>query len=502
MPSTTRLRLKIIATLLIVLGLAMLLINLVLLRSQQKNLIELEMTRATEQARQLTFFLAQLQEKGSATLTLPAELPGRLLSGQGELWHDSLPQDIAGLEEAVKRQEGLALKKNKLQASLLRTTFTPLGRRYRALIVCNPLPSAADQPGTLLTLVTDLRHLEQKQLQSQRLVFFYFLLNLSLLTFFAYLRLTKITVRPLQRLAKRAEEYRDEDDFLLFGDKRLDDFGSLSSSLNSMVRRINTDRDKLQQMVHELEKANASLLQAQEEVIQAEKLASVGRLSAGIAHEIGNPIGIVLGYLELLQQDDLPLADRQDCLQRAMAEIQRINTILRQLLDLARPDKHGIQRIDIHELLDDVCQGLALQPMLKGLRLQQQLAPGSPQVEAEGEKIRQVFLNLIMNAADACRKTPQAQLKISTAVDQGWLTIHFQDNGPGIAEQHVKNIFDPFYTTKDPGQGTGLGLSVSYMIISACRGKITVDSAGLAQGTTFTIQLPLASPETAKSSPS
>jgi signal transduction histidine kinase len=252
-----------------------------------------------------------------------------------------------------------------------------------------------------------------------------------------------------------------------------------------------------------LERANLELKQAQREIIRAEKLASVGRLSAGIAHEIGNPIGIVMGYLELLRQPDITADERDEYIQRTQDEIERINNIIRQLLEISRPSNMGRSEVPVHEIVRDTADVLQVQPLMSQIELSLDLGAEKDTVLADPNQLRQVFLNLIINAADAIagdENIKDGKLILSTTVEKNGnpdrpsssdhLRILFADNGPGIAEENLSNIFDPFFTTKDPGRGTGLGLSVSFMIVESLGGKMTVSSE-LGKGTTMEITLPL-----------
>ena len=273
-----------------------------------------------------------------------------------------------------------------------------------------------------------------------------------------------------------------------------------------MLRRISDDRETLRSTVMSLEKANLELKKAQEEIIRAEKLASVGRLSAGIAHEIGNPIGIVMGYLELLKQTDISESEKDEYIQRTENEIERINTIIRQLLEISRPSSTDLRSVAVHALIDDIADVLKVQPLMSNIDLERHLGSENDTVLADPSQLRQVFLNLIINAADAIStmdRDVDGQLKITTELEtvpetqsQGqpsMLKIRFIDNGPGIREEDIGNIFDPFFTTKEPGKGTGLGLSVSFMIVEGLGGKMDVNSE-IGKGTTMIINLPLYEP--------
>jgi signal transduction histidine kinase len=343
--------------------------------------------------------------------------------------------------------------------------------------------------------------------RSQRFLFIYIFINLIILTFVGIQRISKPYLQPLARLAKRAADYKEDDDLIFSVRKEDNELSSLSKALNSMLRRISADKEKLRSTVLSLERANMELQQAQRDIIRAEKLASVGRLSAGIAHEIGNPIGIVIGYLELLRQPDITEDERDEYIQRTEDEIERINNIIRQLLEISRPSNSDRMAVSVHNIVQDTADVLHVQPLMSNIELVLNLASDSDTVLADPNQLRQVFLNLIINAADAIssvEKVTGGKLEISTTLEKNGdhdnpaatnhLKIMFSDNGPGIAEDNLSNIFDPFFTTKDPGRGTGLGLSVSFMIVESLGGKMTGTSE-LGKGTTLVISLPICGQE-------
>ena len=336
--------------------------------------------------------------------------------------------------------------------------------------------------------------------RTQHIFLIYITINTAMLTIFGVYRLNQVTVKPIQRLVTRAEEYRETEDAYFLIDKEDNEFSKLSKSLNSMLIRISGDKEKLQASVSSLEKANLELAKAQRELIRAEKLASVGRLSAGIAHEIGNPIGIIKGYLDLLKAPDLSAEDSDEFIRRTEAEVERINAIIRQLLDFARPADHVQTLVHIHPLLSELEEICHFQPLFTGLKFTLDLGAEKDQVRADGRQLRQVFLNLILNAADSFEgldSPDENRIIIRTALNRkttpenrAWMEIQFSDNGAGIPEEALEYIFDPFYTTKDPGRGTGLGLSVSFAIIEGFGGTIQA-SGNAMHGTTMCIRLPL-----------
>ena len=337
--------------------------------------------------------------------------------------------------------------------------------------------------------------------RSQHILLIYALINTVVLTMLGIYRLNKITVKPIQRLVKRAETYRDLDDNVFLLEKEDNEFSQLSKSLNRMLMHLSQDKDKLQDSVHSLEKANRDLEKAQHDLIRAEKLASVGRLSAGIAHEIGNPIGIIKGYLALLNDDTIPPEEKADFIARTEHEVERIHSIIQQLLDFARPSGKEQAVISVHGILMDLEEVCCFQPTLACIRIQLRLEAHRDEVRGNAQQLRQVFLNLVLNAADAVRDSDtEGELAIQTALremanpgekDQVHLVVRFIDNGHGISDESMTNIFDPFFTTKAPGKGTGLGLSVSFTIIEGLGGSIKAEPNDDG-GTCMTIMLPLA----------
>ncbi|MBW2004621.1 MAG: two-component sensor histidine kinase, partial [Deltaproteobacteria bacterium] len=255
-----------------------------------------------------------------------------------------------------------------------------------------------------------------------------------------------------------------------------------------------------------LEKANLELQQAQEEIIRSEKLASVGRLASGVAHEIGNPIGIVLGYLGLLKGSDLNDEERKDFINRIEKEIGRINRTIRNLLDFSRPSKGEMRVVSVHKIIGDMVDILKPQPMVSDSEIFLDKGATKDNVLADPDKLKQVFLNLSMNAIDAMganqtknesqkntlsiRTILPTETKADKTVNKSKIHIEFIDNGSGIPAEDLTRIFDPFYTTKEPGKGTGLGLSVSLRIIEDIGGDIKVKSEP-GKGTKIIVILPL-----------
>lgn len=334
-----------------------------------------------------------------------------------------------------------------------------------------------------------------------KLVFIYILINSAVLTLVGLYRIFRIYLRPIDRIINQADEYREEDDLFFTFRREDNELNRLSLALNRMLKRIASDKQKLLSNVVSLEKANLELRKAQNEVIRAEKMAGVGRLAAGLAHEIGNPIGIVLGYLDLLKDLQLGPTERLEFIARAQQETQRMHRVISQLLDLARPKEAEASQVGMHEIITDVADMMRFQPIMQNNTIELCFEAANDRVWANGEQLRQVLLNLLINAADAIvpQTDPgQGRIRIHTrnrpnAERTGGddLLIRVTDNGQGIAAADLDNIFDPFYTTKEPGKGTGLGLAVSFMIVEKAGGTITAESEP-GRGTTIAIRVPVA----------
>jgi two-component system, NtrC family, sensor kinase len=384
------------------------------------------------------------------------------------------------------------------------------GRMARMLFASQPLPEHTGYKA--IGLLVDLKAVRGQVTKLNNLLLTYLLVNLVVFTLIGGYRLNRIYMGPIKRMVKRAEEFREEDAFFFAARSGDDEINHLSKSLNLLLSRISEDKRQLKQTVAELEVANVSLKRAQDEIVRAETLASVGRLAAGVAHEIGNPLGIVLGYLDLLADQTLSDEVRQDFLKRSESEIQRINSIIRQLLDLARPTDSQVDLVHLHPIVNDTVAIVGPQPLLKNIEIRMELTASHDSVLATKEQLRQVFLNLLLNAVDAIASADDnAGAKITDADGAGQIVIRshlvtlnpdasptegeiieicFEDNGPGIPPELRGHIFEPFFTTKEPGKGTGLGLSVSFLIIESLNGQLTAESLEEG-GTRMRIRLPL-----------
>ncbi len=332
----------------------------------------------------------------------------------------------------------------------------------------------------------------------QGIVFVYILVNVLVLSTIGLFRMSKLVVNPLQNLVRLSENFSDSETSLFTLDSGRTEFSKLSMALNTMLARIEKDKQSLQDTIASLKVANEQLIESQQEMIRAEKLAAVGRLSAGLAHEIGNPVGIVQGYLELLGQENLTEEERKQFSERAGKEVKRINKLVYQLLDFTRPSAQEIDVTAVHEVLAEICEMLTSQKDMESIKVVRQFNAVCDKVVIGRNALHQVLLNCLLNAIDAIKEKGENHsgtitIKTDDTYDKESkesISLQISDDGVGIEENKLDNIFDPFFTTKAPGKGTGLGLSVSNTIIEAAKGKIRVISKK-DDGTSLVIDLPL-----------
>ena len=365
------------------------------------------------------------------------------------------------------------------------------GKTIGAASICIPLKSMYETIG-----------------QSQKIIFSYILLNVLFLTMFGFYLFYRGIIKPINQLTGKAGEFKGNDALFLFSDAGRNEFGKLSKALNLVITGLEDKRKELNDSIKSLEKTNVELQQAQEEIVRSEKLASVGRLASGVAHEIGNPIGIVLGYLGLVKGDDLSKEQRDDFIERIENEVDRINRIIRDLLDFSRMSKGEQKDVSVHQTIAELLDMLSPQPMMSDVQVIFDRQAVEDTVFADPDKLKQLVLNILMNALDALQSgskengSKEMILSVKTAVLPGEqqgkdicgskFQVEISDNGPGINPEDLGKIFDPFYTTKEPGKGTGLGLSVSLRIVEDMGGDIRIKSEG-GKGTIVTVVLPLAS---------
>src|SRR4030043_1390968 len=236
-------------------------------------------------------------------------------------------------------------------------------------------------------------------------------------------------------------------------------------------------------------KMEKKLQETHVQLVSSEKMASLGKLAAGIAHEINNPLGGILIYASLIMED-LPEDDpKRGDLARIVQEASRCKEIVKNLLEFGRQTEPKLEPTDINRASVDGLFFLENQALFHNVKIIKNLDPFLPFVRGNASQLQQVLINIIVNAAEAMHGNGTLTITSSTSPNRKWVTLEFTDTGEGIKEENLTRIFDPFFTTKDVGKGTGLGLSTSYGIVESHGGKIRVKSK-VGEGTTFTIELP------------
>jgi two-component system, NtrC family, sensor kinase len=368
------------------------------------------------------------------------------------------------------------------------------------LLLATPFQSGQESQGAI-GLVRSLQDVSISIYNIQKIFFGYLAVNVLIFATIGFTRLVHLVIRPIQRLARLADSRSDQTDSSFFPGEGLGEFTQLSLSLNRLLTRIDGDKQELQATVGSLKKANRELQRNRKEMLRTEKLASVGRLSAGLAHEIGNPLAIIQGYIELLAGDTLSQDDRALFSKKAVQELSRINTLIRNLLDLSRaPTTSAIHSVEIHTLLRELIKTVCIKKTTIAINFETDFPAIHTEVTVDSDGLRQVFLNCILNSIDAIEENKavnEGKIILSTnneTTDDGkeYILITLRDNGTGISEEHLETIFDPFFTTKEPGKGTGLGLTVAHNLIEKSGGQLNVCSTE-GQGTTLTVKLPISS---------
>jgi len=281
--------------------------------------------------------------------------------------------------------------------------------------------------------------------------------------------------RPLEKLSNAVRKIAKGDFDVNVAIKSSDEIGELSNSFNDMAG--------------ELKEREFSLKKAQHALIQSEKMAAVGTLSAGLAHEVKNPLSAVLGYAQLSKRKlDQPEALKKH-LDTIENETRRCNEIIGNLMQFSRQEKGEHSRISVNEVVNKSMAIVDHQLSLKNVRIESELADNIPPISGNANQLQQVLMNLMINAQQAMGDDG-GTVGLATLVKSESVLITVSDTGPGIDEEVAAKVFEPFFTTKPAGQGTGLGLSVTYGIIQDHGGDISVKRAE-SGGAKFVITLPL-----------
>jgi len=226
----------------------------------------------------------------------------------------------------------------------------------------------------------------------------------------------------------------------------------------------------------------------EDQLIENDKLTSIGLLAAGVAHEVNTPLAVISSYSQMLRKEISPEDSRFKLLEKITKQTFRASEIVNNLLNFSRTNATEFTDVDVHQVIRDTVALLEHQLKSARIRVTQDFRAECPMTAGNAGKLQQVFLNLFVNARDAMPEG--GELRITTDMMNSKIEILVQDTGTGISKENITKIYDPFFTTKSPGKGTGLGLSVSYGIVQEHGGTISVESKA-GTGTTFRLELPL-----------
>lgn len=407
-----------------------------------------------------------------------------LFDPQGELIANTLARSTPDLQE-LSQAVGQVRPDDLPPTGLIHL----YGRSFQ--VVYSPL-TVRDQTVGSIGVALSSSYMTSTQATSRDLFILVFALGTGLIIIVGTL-LAQNIARPILRLRSLTQAVAAGDLNQSMGLERADEIGDLAQAFDQMTLQL---RERTAETVRlyaemvernkELAVINARLQATQQQLIQSEKLAAVGQLTAGIVHDVKNPLAVIKGLAELLESEE-DLSSREEItIIRHSAE--KANQIVSDLLKFARQDTPQMMWQDLRETVDATLRLTTYLTRQAHVKVILDAPPQPVMANYDAQQIEQVLLNLVTNAIHAMPSGGTLRIHLSQAPEA--VAIAVQDSGTGIPPEHLNRIFDPFFTTKPPGEGTGLGLSVSYGMVSCHHGEIKVEST-VGQGTTFTVLLPV-----------
>jgi signal transduction histidine kinase len=376
-------------------------------------------------------------------------------------------------------------------AACIRAAADALGIDWQAGGSC----ARAPRSGTHVTLCEQLPagaarrelDLDPAAAQARRLVapvLAFVLAGMLLVIALVFWLLDRQLVAPLARIdatLDRMSASSSDEPLLTEGGDLL---GRLAPAVNRLDVRLREERARVQAQIGELRRSNEELRAAREEVARSERLASVGRLAAGVAHEVGNPMAAVIGYLAILRDRLRQGRDAADYVDRIGRETERIDRILRDLINLARPPAGELQPVDLRAAAERARGLVEAQPSWTGCALELRIPPDLPRARGDDHYVVQVLLNLLVNAAKADARRVEVK---GRSVD-GAPVLEVIDDGRGLPPEATTRLFEPFFTTSRPGEGTGLGLALCHATMDRFGGSISAHAGPFGKGTCFVLR--------------
>ncbi len=487
-----RLRLTLSATILSAISLVLIatwiLLGVVALKITERNLYD----RKTNEARRLVSLLTHLLPEDMAAVRSSPVVSGFLAT---------LSQDDEFRELVITDPQGRMLLAtpsatgpDKLLGEVVKKRHpqVTISTEFRSITRYAPVISGDGSLRGVVRLTLTLDEENDLLSRFRKIFLAYFALDFLLLLGLGSLLLSRLIVNPVRRLVSATHSIDSGDLSHRVTVSGTVETAELARSFNSMAESLTRQRSEIENQVVSLEAANRELQEAREESIRTEKLASMGLLAAGMAHEVGTPLTAILGYAGILSRELRDDPERGAYLQRIEENARRIDHIIRHLLDYARPRSGACGRVNAGEIIRSARELLDDQGLFKKIRVSVRIPDDLPELFLDGHQLQQVLINLMINACDAM--TAGGELQLSAAQDETdpahpSLEIQVGDTGEGIPPGNMNKLFDPFFTTKEPGKGTGLGLAICARIIDSFNGNITVKSS-VGKGSIFTLRLP------------
>ena len=296
----------------------------------------------------------------------------------------------------------------------------------------------------------------------------------SAIALFGFSLFRRRVILPIRRLQEGTREIADGGFGTVLHVDASRELQQLSEALSTMSASLADYREQREEQLARLRSANEDLRAAQEALVRSERLAGVGRMAAGLAHEVGNPLAVVLGYLELMASglDDAEL--EEDLVRRSQQELGRIHAIIRQLLDYSRTGEGRPEVVSLVEAARDAVETVSPQPSFRGVTLSVEGGTDGPHVRVERDKLQQVLVNLLLNAGDALLGDGDRSIVLQVRVGGAEAQLRCLDSGTGFDAVALDRAFEPFFTTRDVGRGTGLGLATALQVVEQAGGRMWV----------------------------
>jgi len=446
----------------------------------------------------------------------------RILNKQGVIVYSADPneinQEVDRTEEACNQCHKAEEPLESLDEKSKRAREFPTNRGYRALAAIDVIynePSCSSaachvhpESQNLLGVVdvgVSLEQADERVAQTTRNAVVFGCVSTVFICGLVGLFIYRFVSRPVQRLLECTRRIARGDLNCAIQTTSDDEIGQLARSFTNMTEDLRKARVQLSDWAHrleeEVENKTRDLTLAQAQIVRSEKLSSIGLLAAGVAHELNSPLMGILTFAQLVAKRMPGDSQEKRDLEVIVTQTDRCATIIRQLLDFSRERPPEKKRQDVHVVLEQAVALVERQALFLNIEIERDFDPDVPPILMDTSQMQQVFLNLLVNAGEAMpdggRLTIRTRATVSAARAESkarqaapdQVEIVLRDTGTGIPPENIDKIFDPFFTSKDVGQGTGLGLAVSYGIIEQHGGTLDVEST-LGEGAAFTIKLP------------